>query len=134
MPLIECVPNVSEGRRANVIAALGAAVAVPGVRVLDRSSDPSHNRTVYTFAGEPDAVQDAVLRLFSVAVDAIDLRLHDGVHPRMGAVDVVPFIPLNGAKYSSRSATGTAALKRRSWCCTAQSANTSSGIVRSSKS
>ena len=97
MPLIECVPNVSEGRRANVIAALGAAVAVPGVRVLDRSSDPSHNRTVYTFAGEPGAVQDAVLRLFSVAVDAIDLRLHDGVHPRMGAVDVVPFIPLNGA-------------------------------------
>ena len=97
MPLIECVPNVSEGRRADVIAALGAAVAVPGVHVLDQSSDPSHNRTVYTFAGEPGPLQDAVLRLFSVAVGAIDLRSHDGIHPRMGAVDVVPFIPLNGA-------------------------------------
>ena len=83
MPLIECVPNVSEGRRADVIAALGAAIAVPGVRVLDQSSDPSHNRTVYTFVGEPDSVQDAVLRLFGVAVNAIDLRSHDGVHPRI---------------------------------------------------
>ena len=101
MPLIECVPNVSEGRRADVIAALGAAVAVPGVHVLDQSSDPSHNRTVYTFVGEPAPLQDAVLRLFSVAVDAIDLRSHDGVHPRMGAVDVVPFIPLNGATMQS---------------------------------
>ena len=97
MPLIECVPNVSEGRRADVIAALGAAIAVPGVHVLDQSSDPSHNRTVFTFVGEPAPLQDAVLRLFSVAIDAIDLRSHDGVHPRMGAVDVVPFIPLNGA-------------------------------------
>ena len=97
MPLIECVPNVSEGRRADVIAALGAAIAGPGVHVLDRSSDPSHNRTVYTFAGEPAAIQDAVLRLFAAAVDAIDLRAHDGVHPRIGAVDVVPFVPLQDA-------------------------------------
>jgi glutamate formiminotransferase len=112
MPLIECVPNVSEGRRADVIAALGAAIAVPGVRVLDQSSDPSHNRTVYTFVGEPGSVQDAVLRLFGVAVDAIDLRSHDGVHPRMGAVDVVPFIPLNGATMQEcvDLATSTAAL------------------------
>src|SRR5688572_10813200 len=97
MPLIECVPNVSEGRRADVIAAIGDAIAVPGIRVLDRSSDPSHNRSVYTFAGEPDAIRDAVLRLFTVAIDAIDLRTHDGIHPRMGAVDVVPFVPLDGA-------------------------------------
>jgi glutamate formiminotransferase len=97
MPLIECVPNVSEGRRADVIAALGAAVDGPGVHVLDRSSDPSHNRTVYTFAGEPGAIQDAVLRLFAAAVGAIDLRSHDGVHPRIGAVDVVPFVPLEDA-------------------------------------
>ena len=112
MPLIECVPNVSEGRRADVIAELGAAIAVPGVRVLDQSSDPSHNRTVYTFVGEPGSVQDAVLRLFGVAVDAIDLRSHDGVHPRMGAVDVVPFIPLNGATMQEcvDLATSTAAL------------------------
>ena len=112
MPLIECVPNVSEGRRADVIAALGAAIAVPGVHMLDQSSDPSHNRTVYTFAGEPGPLQDAVLRLFTAAVDAIDLRAHDGVHPRMGAVDVVPFVPLNGATMEEcvALATSTAAL------------------------
>ena len=112
MPLIECVPNVSEGRRSDVIAALGAAVAVPGVHVLDQSSDPSHNRTVYTFVGEPVPLQGAVLRLFGVAVDTIDLRLHDGVHPRMGAVDVVPFIPLSGATLQDciELATSTAAL------------------------
>jgi glutamate formiminotransferase len=97
MPLIECVPNVSEGRRIDVIAAIGDAIAIPGIRVLDRSSDPSHNRSVYTFAGEPDAIRDAVLRLFTVAIDAIDLRTHDGIHPRMGAVDVVPFVPLRNA-------------------------------------
>ena len=94
MPLIECVPNVSEGRRADVIAALGDAIGGDGVHMLDRSSDPSHNRTVYTFAGEPQALHDAVMRLFAAAIDAIDLRAHDGVHPRMGAVDVVPFVPL----------------------------------------
>jgi glutamate formiminotransferase len=97
MPLIECVPNVSEGRRADVIAALGAAIVAPGVHMLDRSSDPSHNRTVYTFAGQPGPLRDAVLRLFTAAVDAIDLGAHDGVHPRIGAVDVVPFVPLTGA-------------------------------------
>ena len=97
MPLIECVPNVSEGRRADVIAALGAAIAAPGIHVLDRSSDPSHNRTVYTFAGDPDALRGAVLRLFAAAVARVDLRAHEGVHPRIGAVDVVPFVPLYGA-------------------------------------
>ena len=97
MPLIECVPNVSEGRRADIIAALGAAIAAPGIHVLDQSSDPSHNRTVYTFAGEPGALRDAVFRLFAAAIQSIDLRVHDGVHPRIGAVDVVPFVPLHGA-------------------------------------
>lgn len=97
MALIECVPNVSEGRRADVIAALEASIGAPGVQLLDRSSDASHNRTVYTFVGEPDALRAAVLRLFAAAVDAIDLRAHEGVHPRMGAVDVVPFVPLQGA-------------------------------------
>ena len=97
MPLLECVPNVSEGRRAAVIAALQAAIVASDIRLLDRSSDASHNRTVYTFAGEPDALRDAVLRLFAAAIDAIDLRAHEGVHPRVGAVDVVPFVPLKDA-------------------------------------
>jgi glutamate formiminotransferase len=95
MALIECVPNVSEGRRADVIASLAAAIDAPGVRLLDQSSDPSHNRTVYTFAGEPAPVRDAAQRLFAAAIAAIDLRTHEGVHPRIGAVDVVPFVPLH---------------------------------------
>jgi glutamate formiminotransferase len=97
MSLIECVPNVSEGRRADVIAAVGTAIAGPGIHLLDQSSDPSHNRTVYTFVGEAGALREAVLRLFTAAVHAIDLRVHDGVHPRIGAVDVVPFVPLEDA-------------------------------------
>src|SRR5438874_515255 len=96
MPLVECVPNVSEGRRAGVIAALAQAIAGPGVRLLDYSSDPSHNRTVYTCVGEPASLQEAVLRLFASAIAHIDLRVHTGVHPRVGAVDVVPFVPLAG--------------------------------------
>ncbi len=97
MPLIECVPNVSEGRRHEIIAALASAIDAPGVHLLDRSSDRSHNRTVFTFAGEAAALQEAVMRLFTAAVAAIDLSHHDGVHPRIGAVDVVPFVPLHGA-------------------------------------
>lgn len=97
MPLIECVPNVSEGRRDDIIASLAAAIDLPGVYLLDQSSDSSHNRTVYTFAGEAGPLQEAVLRLFTAAVASIDLRRHDGVHPRIGAVDVVPFVPLQGA-------------------------------------
>jgi glutamate formiminotransferase len=94
VPLIECVPNVSEGRRGDVIDALAAAIAAPGVDLLDRSSDASHNRTVFTVAGESAALGDAVVRLFATAVATIDLGHHDGVHPRIGAVDVVPFVPL----------------------------------------
>ena len=97
MPLVECVPNVSEGRRFDVIDALATALAVPGVELLDRSSDVSHNRTVYTFIGEPRPVREAVLRLFESAIARINLRHHAGVHPRIGAVDVVPFVPLTGA-------------------------------------
>jgi glutamate formiminotransferase len=97
MALIECVPNVSEGRRGDVIDAVAKALAIPGVYVLDQSSDPSHNRTVYTFVGQPQRVREAVLRLVSSAVELIDLRTHRGVHPRIGAVDVVPFVPMEGA-------------------------------------
>jgi len=95
--LIECIPNVSEGRRADVIDAIADAIrGVPGVRLLDFSSDASHNRSVFTFAGDRDAVKHAVLALFERAVSAIDLRTHRGEHPRLGAVDVVPFVPIEG--------------------------------------
>jgi glutamate formiminotransferase len=97
MALIECVPNISEGRRTDVISAIVARVrAVPGVRVLDVASDPSHNRTVLTLAGDAAPLKTAVLALVDAATAAIDLRRHQGEHPRMGAVDVVPFIPIEG--------------------------------------
>ena len=70
---------------------------VAGVHLLDRSSDPAHNRSVFTFAGDAQPVADAVLALFETAVAAIDLRSHSGAHPRLGAIDVVPFIPISGA-------------------------------------
>ena len=98
MALIECVPNVSEGRREHVVNALVQAICrVPAVRLLDHSSDSSHNRLVLTLAGEPVPVKEAVLSLFEVAIAAIDVRAHSGGHPRLGALDVVPFIPLEGA-------------------------------------
>jgi len=93
--VIECVPNVSEGRRPAVVEMLAAdARAVAGVHLLDYSADPSHNRSVYTMAGEAQALKTAVLAMAWSAVRTIDLRGHSGVHPRMGAIDVVPFIPL----------------------------------------
>jgi glutamate formiminotransferase len=95
MRLIECVPNISEGRRREVIGEIVAAVhAVAGVRVLDVSSDSSHNRSVLTIVGDAAPLRDAVLALFSSALPKIDLRRHTGEHPRLGAVDVVPFIPI----------------------------------------
>src|SRR5690606_16413327 len=98
MAIIECVPNISEGRRADLVSSLAAAVAaVPGVHVLDVSSDPAHHRSVLTLAGDADALHDAVLTLFARALPAIDLRTHRGEHPRLGAVDVVPFVPIAGA-------------------------------------
>jgi glutamate formiminotransferase len=93
--MVECVPNVSDGRRVEVLEALADAVrARRGVRLLDYSSDPSHNRSVFTFIGAGTAVRDAVLALVDVAVQHVDLRSHRGEHPRIGAVDVVPFVPL----------------------------------------
>ncbi len=94
-PLVECVPNFSEGRRPEVVRAIAAgARAVAGVTVLDTEHDPSHNRMVLTLVGPPDAVLDGALAASAVAVEAIDLTRHTGEHPRMGAVDVVPFVPL----------------------------------------
>jgi glutamate formiminotransferase len=95
--VIECVPNVSEGRRPEVVAAMADALrAVPGIRLLDYSSDASHNRSVFTFAGDAAGVEQAVLTLVERAAADIDLRAHRGEHPRMGAVDVVPFVPIEG--------------------------------------
>lgn len=93
--LVECVPNFSEGRRSAVIDAIAkAVVSVPGVHLLDRSSDADHNRSVLTFAGEADPVSAAMESAVAVAVDRIDLAAHEGQHPRIGAVDVVPFVPI----------------------------------------
>ena len=94
MAYLECIPNLSEGRRGQVIDRLVAAVRGNGVGLLDVSSDPDHNRTVLTLAGTDRALHEALLRLYERALAEIDLRHHRGVHPRIGAVDVVPFVPL----------------------------------------
>ncbi len=95
MALVESVPNVSEGRRLEVVDHLAAALeSVPGAHLLDRTSDPSHNRSVFTLAGEDGAVADALERLVGVALREIDMERQTGEHPRIGAVDVVPFVPL----------------------------------------
>jgi len=97
MGLIECIPNVSEGRREAVVSAMADAVRdTAGIRLLDVTSDASHHRSVLTFAGPGHALTTAVLALVEHAVASIDLRTHHGQHPRIGAVDVVPFIPLTG--------------------------------------
>jgi glutamate formiminotransferase len=93
--LLETIPNVSEGRRPAVVDRLAAAAAgAPGVALLDRSSDPDHDRSVFTLAGAADDLVAALLALYEVAVAEIDLTRQRGVHPRVGAVDVVPFVPL----------------------------------------
>ena len=93
--LIESVPNVSEGRRLGVVDRLAQAIeGGRGVFLLDRTSDPSHNRSVFTMAGEHDAVSDALERLVAASVHEIDMDVHTGEHPRIGAVDVIPFVPL----------------------------------------
>ena len=98
MPIIESIPNVSEGRRAEVVEQLASAIrATAGARLLDYSSDQSHNRSVFTLAGDAAALTAATLALFEVATRTIDLRQHSGEHPRLGAVDVVPFVPIEGA-------------------------------------
>src|SRR5437016_1975800 len=94
-PLVECVPNFSEGRNAATIEALRLALtSVPGVRLLDVQSDAAHNRSVFTFVAPPDASVEAALAAMRVATERIDLSRHTGEHPRMGATDVVPFVPV----------------------------------------
>lgn len=93
--IVECVPNFSEGRRREVIDQIAEAIAiVPDVHVLDVQSDADHNRTVVTFVGESEAVEEAAFQGIGKAAELIDMDLHRGEHPRMGAADVVPFVPI----------------------------------------
>ena len=94
--LVECVPNFSEGRDPAKVDAIVEAMKIPGVYLLDREMDSDHNRSVITLVGERDAIQEAVLRGVGKAAELIDLTQHQGAHPRMGAADVIPFIPIDG--------------------------------------
>ncbi len=96
--LIECIPNFSEGKKTETLEAISSAIlGVPGVELLDREADPNHNRSVFTMVGEAGPVADAAFRAVAVAAGWIDLNHHQGEHPRMGACDVLPFVPLSGA-------------------------------------
>lgn len=95
LKLIECVPNFSEGRRKEVIDAIVAEAKSRSVKVLDIESDADHNRSVLTFVGEPEAVKETALAVSGKAIELIDLNKHQGQHPRMGAIDVIPFIPIS---------------------------------------
>ncbi|MEK6256788.1 MAG: glutamate formimidoyltransferase [Chloroflexota bacterium] len=95
--IVECIPNFSEGRRPEVIDAILAAITqVDGVTLLDHSSDEDHNRTVVTFVGAPNAVEEAAFQAIAKAAELINMNKHSGEHPRMGATDVVPFVPISG--------------------------------------
>src|SRR5437763_7326679 len=94
--LVECVPNFSEGRDGAKVDAIVEAMKLPGVYLLDREMDSDHNRCVITLVGERDAIQEAAIRGVGKAAELIDLTRHLGAHPRMGAADVVPFIPIEG--------------------------------------
>ncbi|MBV6396284.1 MAG: hypothetical protein HFACDABA_01882 [Anaerolineales bacterium] len=97
-PLIECIPNFSEARRTEVVDQIVAAIqSVSDVTLLDRSSDLDHNRTVLTLAGSPAGVEEAAFRAIQTAAELIDLDTHSGEHPRIGATDVCPFVPISGA-------------------------------------
>ncbi len=97
MKVVECVPNFSEGRRPEVIEQIVAqAKSVPGVAVLDVKPDNDHNRVVLTFIGEPEQVSEAAFRCCQKAAELIDMEAHQGEHPRVGATDVIPFVPISG--------------------------------------
>jgi glutamate formiminotransferase len=99
MRLLECVPNISEGRDPDKIASIAEEIRKhKGVRLLNISSDRDHHRSVFTFVGEPEAVKEAALSFALKATELIDMRGHQGAHPRLGAVDVVPFVPVHGVE------------------------------------
>lgn len=94
-PIVQCIPNFSEGRRTEVVEALADSIRnVKGVKLLDYLPDKNHNRTVYTFVGSPESVKKAAFDSAKRAVELIDMTKHSGEHPRMGAVDVIPFVPI----------------------------------------
>lgn len=95
-PLVECVPNFSEGRELDVVREILAATQLSGVRLLNYSLDPDHHRSVITLAGPPTAVCEAAIRAAGVAAERIDLTRQTGEHPRIGAADVIPFVPIQG--------------------------------------
>src|SRR5437773_12243590 len=93
--LVECVPNFSEGRNKSVVQAIAAEISpARSIRLLDQEMNADHNRSVITFVGEPEAVLEAVSRGVRTATELIDMRQHRGEHPRMGATDAVPFVPV----------------------------------------
>jgi glutamate formiminotransferase len=95
--IVECIPNFSEGRRAEVIDQIVAAIkSIPGAVLLDRESDPNHNRSVVTFVAPPERAVDAAIAAAKKAAELIDLNKHTGEHPRMGSTDVIPFVPISG--------------------------------------
>src|SRR5258707_15031295 len=94
--LVECVPNFSEGRDKSKVDAIVDAMKVPGVYLLDREMDSDHNRSVITLVGDRESIAEAAIRGVGKAAELIDLNHHQGAHPRMGAADVVPFIPVEG--------------------------------------
>ena len=107
--LVECVPNFSEARRPEVVAQIRSAIAaIEGVTFLDQHSDADHNRTVLTFVGEPEAVERAAFDAIKTAAQLIDLDHHTGEHPRIGATDVVPFVPISGVTLEECVAHGQA--------------------------
>lgn len=113
--IVECVPNFSEGRRRDVIEQIAASVAAtPGARLLDVQADESHNRCVISFVGTLEAVQAAALASAEVAVRLIDMTVHRGEHPRMGAVDVIPFVPISDVSMADCVAAAKT-LGRRLW-------------------
>ena len=104
MPVLQAVPNFSEGRDAAFATAAAAAFERTGCDVVDASSDPDHHRSVVTVLGPPGAVEDGAVSAAALAVDWIDLRRHQGVHPRVGALDVLPFVPLRGLSMDDAAA------------------------------
>jgi glutamate formiminotransferase len=96
MAVLECVPNISEARRGSVLDACASAVTAAGAVLLDVHSDPDHNRSVFSIAGEPGRVTAAAHALADVTIAMVDLRVQQGVHPRVGAIDVIPFVPIEG--------------------------------------
>ena len=110
--LLECVPNISDGRNEDVIQAVAEAFASGGAALLDVDSDADHNRSVITIAGRPEEVVEGAVRGVAAARDRIDLTKHEGAHPRMGATDVVPFVPLGSATKDTAVAAAFQAAER----------------------